>query len=501
MKKYGRNRGITLIALVVTVIVLLILAGISISMLTGQNGILNRAGEAKEQTEVASDFEYLRQKIAEIMSKYYASSSNSNENQYILNELNKENNIKADIPTETIEYNGKKYDLNQITGTTSEQKAIEAQNIKLKKITNAIATNEEDISLFKTGKIRAIIQEEENETLKAIIPVGFYYVTGAPSTGLVISDIEGDDENNTKGGNQFVWIPCKGNGAVIYEKSENKEEKYGIATSWNEYSKYSYSYTEYKDWTDYGGNLDSVKKYGGFYVARFEAGVPNEASFYAEQDGTTYVRGSKNTSEYKPVSKKNNQVWNYVYQTTAKELGRKMYENNEFVESQLIDSYAWDTITDWMKSDVENIGIDGTGYGNYKDSGLKATNALYAFFVYDNGWNFPSVYNKGNITTKGYTELATGVNVTEDSPVKNKIKNIYDMAGNAWEWTTEVGNHGNEEILLTEEQATNGKYGVVRGGSFYNESNTHPVSRRDGDLSALNYMSFNIGFRVVLYIK
>ena len=53
MKDYElmRNRGITLIALVVTIIVLLILAGISISMLTGQNGILNRAVDAKEKTE------------------------------------------------------------------------------------------------------------------------------------------------------------------------------------------------------------------------------------------------------------------------------------------------------------------------------------------------------------------------------------------------------------------------------------------------------------------
>ena len=52
-EKDNKNRGITLIALVVTIVVLLILAGISISMLTGQNGILNRAAEAKEKTEVA----------------------------------------------------------------------------------------------------------------------------------------------------------------------------------------------------------------------------------------------------------------------------------------------------------------------------------------------------------------------------------------------------------------------------------------------------------------
>ena len=45
-----RNKGITLIALVVTIIVLLILAGISISMLTGQNGILTNASKAKNET-------------------------------------------------------------------------------------------------------------------------------------------------------------------------------------------------------------------------------------------------------------------------------------------------------------------------------------------------------------------------------------------------------------------------------------------------------------------
>ena len=46
-----KNNGITLIALVITIIVLLILAGVAISMLSGENGILNKAKEAKEKTE------------------------------------------------------------------------------------------------------------------------------------------------------------------------------------------------------------------------------------------------------------------------------------------------------------------------------------------------------------------------------------------------------------------------------------------------------------------
>ena len=49
--KLRKNNGITLIALVITIIVLLILAGVAISMLSGENGILNKAKEAKEKTE------------------------------------------------------------------------------------------------------------------------------------------------------------------------------------------------------------------------------------------------------------------------------------------------------------------------------------------------------------------------------------------------------------------------------------------------------------------
>ena len=53
----NKNSGITLIALVITVIVLLILAGISISMLSGNNGILQRAGDARDETIIGQEKE------------------------------------------------------------------------------------------------------------------------------------------------------------------------------------------------------------------------------------------------------------------------------------------------------------------------------------------------------------------------------------------------------------------------------------------------------------
>ena len=55
MNKTKKNtRGITLIALVITIIVLLILAGVTIAVLSGENGILTRAAEAKEKTRASS---------------------------------------------------------------------------------------------------------------------------------------------------------------------------------------------------------------------------------------------------------------------------------------------------------------------------------------------------------------------------------------------------------------------------------------------------------------
>ena len=67
-QKFKENKGITLIALVVTIIVLLILAGISIAMLTGQNGILNRATEAKNTTGTAQVDEQVKLSVAEALS-------------------------------------------------------------------------------------------------------------------------------------------------------------------------------------------------------------------------------------------------------------------------------------------------------------------------------------------------------------------------------------------------------------------------------------------------
>ena len=70
MKRKGnlkQSRGITLIALVVTIIILLILAGITIGTITGDNGIINKAQSAKEETEIANEKEVVEKATVQTM--------------------------------------------------------------------------------------------------------------------------------------------------------------------------------------------------------------------------------------------------------------------------------------------------------------------------------------------------------------------------------------------------------------------------------------------------
>ncbi len=134
----------------------------------------------------------------------------------------------------------------------------------MKQVTAATATDAADKQILSStdsdgnAKVRMIIVEEntDNTTIKAVIPSGFYYVTGKPSTGLVISDKFDDDDNNSKGGNQFVWVPCNGGKATyqLHTYAKAKENDYNDAVDdtgnggWR-----TYRYRNYSDWKDDGG--------------------------------------------------------------------------------------------------------------------------------------------------------------------------------------------------------------------------------------------------------
>jgi len=149
---------------------------------------------------------------------------------------------------------------------------------------------------------------------------------------------------------------------------------------------------------------------------------------------------------------------------------------------------------------------DSTSYGNYYNSTLTA-NGLYAEHIRElgktdtslNAWTaIATNYGNGSITlgrekidetdeiTKyKYKEIATG------TAEGTKVKNIYDMAGNMWEWTTEIGRGVSKYFA---------GFSVLRGCGYSHNGNDYPISYRNGSSSA-NDSAWNIGFRVILYVK
>lgn len=99
------QRGITLIALVITIIVLLILAGVSIAMLTGDNGILSNAQRSSRETAIANAKEKVSTAVNEAMTNYYANVYVDDGSDNILDKVEDAiNSCEGTVDGVTIEY-------------------------------------------------------------------------------------------------------------------------------------------------------------------------------------------------------------------------------------------------------------------------------------------------------------------------------------------------------------------------------------------------------------
>ena len=474
------ERGITLIALVVTIIVLIILATVSINMVAGENGLIKKAQQSKDAYEESSKRE----------------EAGLND---MLEEMMKDTGIGP---------NGK---------TLVDTLGAGALRVPLESTVDA----------------------EDIEGNRIVVPRGFFVRTDLGTKvndGIVIED---------KQGNQFVWVPCTGAQYKKHTYNEpSRNDLSGSTADSGDNPWKTYYYRNYVDWKEEGGNASSVTNNGGFYVARFEAGIPDNAPFSVNntnnKDMTYYTSGSgnnsKNTTSYIPVSKQGVQAWNYISQENAVKVSQNMYsgaESSYGVTSQLIDGLAWDRTVDWLGESYSKIASESTQYGNYYNTtGVTLPeNTLYAQHVYatvksgktgTTGWVVANKYRRGsralggvnltendgtnkyvaadyingnNYTSESYT-LSGIVEMSTGSVSNFKLKNIYDMAGNMWEWTTETGYHNTSSPATT----TGTKYAVLRGGSFDSYGTYYPVSFRYGYI-AVTYTNIDIGFRVVLYVK
>ena len=236
--KENRQKGITLIALVVTIVVLIILATVSILAVFGDNGIIARAQTAKDTHEKG----------------------------------------KAD-ETNTLD------DYASYIGNYLDGKGGSSGG----NIDKDTGWNLDKVTIIDGG----------NGT-KVPLPNGFYYVGGDYDSGLVISDKQGDTmtASGVNMGNQFVWIPVSSEADLERTKFDETtgQPTTGLSSDYTEPYANGYS-TEAEE---YNTMKTQVLKYGGFYIGRFEAGV-NSTTLRADATTAQTVVCKKGVAPYNRV--------------------------------------------------------------------------------------------------------------------------------------------------------------------------------------------------------
>ena len=366
----NKNKGITLVALVITIIILLILAGISISALTN-TGIFGKAKDAKQKSADAE------------LDQNTKLDSYENE---IDNYLPKQNNNK------TVEQAKEK--------------------------------------VLSTEKNIELVDAKEN---KIVIPAGFK-VTGEATTvdkGIVIEDatVDKDGKPTATAGSQFVWVPVGKITKADGTETEIKLNRYTFARDGKPTEKNEEVIDSFYSETASKGNTvaknitnfkNSVNANGGYYIGRYEA--------------------RKNTTSGKLTEVNRDSVWNNITQPDAATQARNMYDEQQPFTSDLMNSYAWDTAITFIQKCT-----DKTNYANQ--------------------------------TRLNTSFSSTGT--TNDNPC-----NIFDMASNVYEWTTETSSRSD--------------YPCVTRGGGYSNSNVY-TSFRDYDGTSRSFGS--VGFRPLLYVN
>ena len=410
-----KNKGITLVALVVTIVVLLILAGVSINLVLGNNGIIAKAKDAQRESAEAS-----------------------------------QNDLKG--------MNG----------------LIEQMESTLNGSGNG-------------GKT-------EPETVPYLPSDDFHYDTSTSvDTGLVIKDASG---------NEYVWVVVPRTTAVYATTGLGKTtftdaDYTSIENDLKEYTKTyrgstSYSDVYYPDDKNVGwfadataynnlknSMLKSVYENGGFYVGRYEAGIDTTT-------GTNRTSNTDKNSDGKytiegmpaPVSKADAYPYTYVTRTQAQNLASNV--NSGTKTSSLMFGVQWDLMLAFMhnKGNIADSTLtsNSTTIGNYKDNSwtIKNANAKYS----DNkGRTFTACPNPFKKESNSSILLTTGA----DSSFS--VQNIYDVAGNVWEWILE--NTSSTDLPC-----------ASRGGCFSSTGSDSPTIYFIVPTDGSNYSH---GFRVSLF--
>ena len=416
--KNMRNRGITLIALVITIIVLLILAGVSIATLTGQNGILTRAQDSKTQTGIAEEKEAINLAYSGAVAEKRGTGD------ITADDLNREFGTNGTNATAVDNGDG------TITVTfdppSNRVYTIDADGNISDPTTGEVPPSEEPGNPDDNGIFQdtSTIDGGEATANNPTIPAGFRPMdtetsswgdgTSAPSAENIANGLVITDAQEGEVGNEFVWIPATvdeiatATGGTDSNGNPNYQGKLytftsteaNVTTSFREPDTVSYdgdtannyldiingilgtTYSSSDTSTfledmqkDYNKMVKSVGEYGGFYVSRYE------------MSKSTITNQAASVANVTPLVNDSNNRWYGLYAYG------KTY-NTSSVESSMIWGSQYDAMMRWMQGND----VDVTG-------------------------------NIGNNRNTGTTTGTSGTDI---------INNIYDLYGCHYEWTLEA---------------------------------------------------------------
>lgn len=271
------------------------------------------------------------------------------------------------------------------------------------------------------------------------------------NNGLVIMD---------KKGNQFVWVPVDGS-MIEYKKWCTTNINYNFCS----------------DDKDLGPIYENsqISDYHGFWIGRYEAGLDVDLGSLAQTDTS-----NRNITTGSPIIVEGAIPWNYIDYTNSRQnaidLVTKQNYNNKYVVTGLVTGAQWDTTLNWLKK-VGNFNVGDTStsesWGNYKTASLDLDN-YKTYSTYDGEWSYSDSKAEND-----YKIIRTG------SSNNTKAFNIYDLAGNLSEWTSE---------WYVQRQTS-----MNRGGG-YNSSSDLYLRASVRAPNTIETTSNSIGYRIALYV-
>ena len=496
MNKLKNKKGITLIALVVTVVVLIILAGVSINAVLGDNGIIKKANQAASVTKEAevkeainrtilefyltNDYEtledFLKAKVTEgkidSVTKNADGTLTVKKGEYSVTVENKTNSSggsssggETQTPEITIGeakvvansdgtgsaitdaasvYLGNTIYItfsHSITGgTTTVDKTIPYAVTKNGTYTFTVTGTVNGKSYTKNVSVTVNQFKTAKDYVAANVEVTYpdgkvWVPEGFRISTDAAETVQGGVVIEDKDGNQFVWVP-------VATLADYKRTWY---TGDGSFSNYSEALPE--------DEKTSVETYKGFYIGRYEAG---------DKESTVAKTLRSSNDVTKTVTIKANQApYNNVTKTQAISLAEGFATKQGYkAKTKLVSSYAWDTTIEFIQKVNSDYG-NSSEEGNYKDTTFSCTDIT--------GASKTKEYGSGALVPTGQTTA---------------VCNIYDMGGNVWEWTTESYSN------------TDSPY-AKRGGYYYDNFAFYPAGGRlnDSDHAGASY-----GFRLTLFM-